>query len=101
MNFSIRSGKQYQAKATFFVVGSRVYQCPDVVLQLVKDGHEIANHTYTHPDIKRISSKELGEEVTKTQELIFASAGIYPQLFRPPGGHYNDSIVKVAKNKGL
>lgn len=93
--------KEYHAKATFFVVGSRVKKHPQVVRQLLDQQHEIANHTYTHPDLRRISSAKLREEVLATQEEIYKHTGLRPQLFRPPGGVYNESLVKVAKDAGF
>ncbi|KQL46147.1 chitooligosaccharide deacetylase [Brevibacillus choshinensis] len=93
--------KQYNAKATFFVVGSRVKSFPEVARQLAKEQHELANHTYSHPDVRRISNARLQTEMEKTQEIIYESTGIRPQLFRPPGGYYSDSVVNVAKREGF
>ncbi|RNB77968.1 polysaccharide deacetylase family protein [Brevibacillus panacihumi] len=92
--------KQYKAKATFFVVGSRVKAHPGVIQQLAKDKHELANHTYTHPDLRRISPGKLRDEVLATQQEIFNSTGIESHLFRPPGGYYSESLVNVAKETG-
>lgn len=92
--------KQYNAKATFFVVGSRVSQFPEIARQLSQAQHELANHTYSHPDMRRISSAKLKEEVIKTQETIFQTTGVNPQLFRPPGGYYSESVVNIAKQAG-
>ncbi|WNC14006.1 polysaccharide deacetylase family protein [Brevibacillus brevis] len=92
--------KQYDAKATFFVVGSRVKALPDIARQLVQDQHELANHTYSHPDVRRISDDRLLQEMEKTQEAIFTTTGVIPQLFRPPGGYYSDAVVHVAKKAG-
>ncbi|GED71345.1 polysaccharide deacetylase family sporulation protein PdaB [Brevibacillus reuszeri] len=92
--------KQYHAKATFFVVGSRVKANPEVARLLAKEEHELANHTYTHPDMRRISSKKLMDEVLKTQQTIYDTTGVRPQLFRPPGGYYSESVVNVAKQAG-
>lgn len=93
--------KQYQAKSTFFVVGNRVSQYPEIVKALANDKHEIANHTYNHPDIRRISSGRLLEEVQKTQETIYEATGIRPRLFRPPGGYYNQTVINTAKQAGF
>lgn len=92
--------KQYEAKATFFVVGSRVKAYPGVIQQLAKEKHELANHTYTHPDLRRISPDKLQEEVVATQQEIFRSTNIMTHLFRPPGGYYSESLVDVAKKSG-
>lgn len=93
--------KEYNAKATFFVVGSRVKAHPQVVRQLLEQQHELANHTYTHPDLRRISPAKLREEVLATQEEIYKHTGLRPHLFRPPGGVYNESLVHVAKETGF
>ncbi|MED1791973.1 polysaccharide deacetylase family protein [Brevibacillus nitrificans] len=93
--------KQYNAKGTFFVVGSRAQAFPEVVRQLASEQHELANHTYSHPDVRRISSERLQTEMEKTQEAIFQSTGIRPQLFRPPGGYYSDAVVNIAKKAGF
>lgn len=93
--------KEYDAKATFFVVGSRVKAHPQVVRQLLEQQHELANHTYTHPDLRSISPSKLQEEVMATQEEIYKHTGMRPHLFRPPGGVYNESLVQVAKDAGF
>ena len=93
--------KEYNAKATFFVVGSRVKAHPQVVRLLMEQQHELANHTYTHPDVRRISPANLREEVLATQEEIYKHTGLRPHLFRPPGGVYNESLVHVAKDAGF
>ncbi|MED1799638.1 polysaccharide deacetylase family protein [Brevibacillus porteri] len=93
--------KQYQAKSTFFVVGNRVSQYPEIVKSLVNDQHEIANHTYSHPDIRKLSANRLLEEVQKTQETIYSATGVRPTLFRPPGGYYDEKVVDTAKQAGF
>ncbi|MFC8684155.1 polysaccharide deacetylase family protein [Brevibacillus porteri] len=93
--------KQYQAKSTFFVVGNRVSQYPEIVKSLVNDQHEIANHTYSHPDIRKLSGNRLLEEVQKTQETIYSATGVRPTLFRPPGGYYDEKVVDTAKQAGF
>lgn len=93
--------KEYNAKATFFMVGSRVKQFPELARQLARENHELANHTYSHPDVRRISEERLQAEMEKTQETIYESTGIRPHLFRPPGGYYSDAVVNVAKRGGF
>ncbi|MGN7469432.1 polysaccharide deacetylase family protein [Brevibacillus sp. SAFN-007a] len=93
--------KKYGAKSTFFVVGSRVNQYPEVVRSLAQDQHEIANHTFNHPDIRKLTPERLRDEVEKTQETIFAATGVRPALFRPPGGYYSESVVRTAKQAGF
>lgn len=92
--------KQYHAKATFFVIGSRVLQYPDLARREAQEGHEIANHTYHHNRIKRLSPEELREEIEKTGSTIASVTGQIPHLFRPPGGYYDEIIVNTAKEAG-
>lgn len=93
--------KAYNAKATFFVVGSRVKQCPQVARQLVQEQHELANHTYSHPSIQGLSKQRLRDEIVRTQDTILKYTGVQPLLFRPPGGYYSEKIVEVAKQAGF
>jgi polysaccharide deacetylase family sporulation protein PdaB len=91
--------KENQAKATFFVIGARAQKYPKVVQREAREGHEVANHTNTHP-LKQLSRKDLQREVMDAQHSIFAATGIQPQVFRPPGGIYNETVVDVAKEAG-
>lgn len=93
--------KQYEAKATFFVVGSRVEQHPDIVSRERQEGHEIGNHSYTHPPFHNINGNKLSSELNQTQKAILDATGIKSVLFRPPGGSYNESIVRTSKDFGM
>ncbi|WP_391119666.1 polysaccharide deacetylase family protein [Psychrobacillus sp. L3] len=89
---------EYHAKATFFVIGERAESFPDLILQIGKDGHEIANHTYSHP--LKITPDKLKEELKKTNEIIHDITGTYPLFYRPVGGSYNDRIINTAIENG-
>lgn len=89
---------KYDAKATFFVIGERAEKYPDLILRLDNEGHEIANHTYTHPH--SITAKNLETELKKTNEVIHDITGTYPLLYRPVGGNYNDRIINTAVENG-
>ncbi|SDN37365.1 polysaccharide deacetylase family sporulation protein PdaB [Paenibacillus sp. yr247] len=90
--------KQYEAKATFFVVGNKVKLYPDVLLRTLNEGHEIANHTYSHAYLSK--KNNIKKEINKTEELIYATTGSRCQLFRPPGGFYNDRLVSIVRAEG-
>ncbi len=92
--------QQYHARATFFVIGSRVEQYPDLAKREVREGHEIANHTFHHSRIRKLSPEELREEIEKTGATIASVTGQTPHLFRPPGGYYDETIVNTAKEAG-
>lgn len=93
--------QQYNAKATFFVLGHRVDRYPEVVKAQAAAGHEIANHTYHHIYFNGRPSPDLiRKEVAQTADAIFNAAGIRPRLFRPPGGYYNETMVNTIKATG-
>lgn len=90
---------EYNAKATFFVIGKNAEKYPELVRLEKENGHEIGNHTYSHPEMRKISPEEFEQEITKTQEIIKEITGEYPVLFRPPGGYLSNSIVdKISSN---
>lgn len=94
--------KKYDAKATFFVVGRHIKRNPDLVKREIEEGHELGDHTYTHPYNFSISSKRMfTKEVNKTDKLI-RKVQPHPdvKLFRPPGGNLNERIVEYSKKKG-
>lgn len=87
----------YNAKATFFIVGENAEKKPELILRQYNEGHEIANHTYTHP--LKTTLPKLEVEIKKTNDLIYSITGYYPELFRPVEGQYTDSMVQsVVKN---
>lgn len=89
--------KQYQAKATFFVLGKRVAHYPQIAIREVNEGHEIANHTFDHHFLKNVSPEKLKEEIRQTQEVIFDVTEQIPRVFRPPGGFYDDALIDLAR----
>lgn len=76
--------KREGVKATFFLVGSRAELYPDLVRRIVREGHELGNHTYTHPNVALISDAQVRLELNATQRLIEAISGRSTTLFRPP-----------------
>nr|WP_235782028.1 polysaccharide deacetylase family protein [Paenibacillus senegalensis] len=92
---------QYGAKATFFVVGYRAEMYPEIILREAKEGHELANHTYSHPYFKKTTPPSVIEaEIKRTDEILRKITGDRPALFRPPGGFYNESLVSESKKSG-
>lgn len=90
--------KQYDAKATFFVIGERAEEYPEIVSQEIESGHEIANHTYSHRFFNRKTQQEKMEnEILKAEQVIYKVTGEKPELFRPPGGYYSERLVETTK----
>ncbi|HEY2421452.1 MAG TPA: polysaccharide deacetylase family protein [Neobacillus sp.] len=91
---------KYDAKATFFVAGNKGIRFPDILKREVKEGHEIANHTFHHIYNKNITSAKLTSELVETDKIIQKFTGFKPTLYRPVGGHYNDLIIHTAIKNG-
>lgn len=91
---------KYNVKTTFFVVGGWVDKFPESVKQLSDAGHEIMNHSNTHPHMTQISVEKMKEEVEKCDEKIKAITGVKPTLFRAPYGDYNNQVVQAMRETG-
>jgi cellulose synthase/poly-beta-1,6-N-acetylglucosamine synthase-like glycosyltransferase/peptidoglycan/xylan/chitin deacetylase (PgdA/CDA1 family)/spore germination protein YaaH len=76
--------KERQAPATFFVVGENAVRSPELLTRIVDEGHEIGNHTYSHPNIADVSEERLTLEVNVVQRLFESRLGRRSLLFRPP-----------------
>lgn len=93
---------KYNAKATFFVAGNKVKRLPAILKRQVKEGHEIANHTYNHIYDRNITSAKLTAELNQTDKIIKLITDYKPTLYRPVGGLYNNLIINTAiKNEKL
>ena len=89
--------EKYGVKATFFVIGENAERHPEKVKRIASLGHEIGNHTYSHPHLKKVSGTELGEEIQKASDVICKLTGKKPVLFRPPEGYCGADIAETAK----
>lgn len=78
--------KERNIKATFFLIGQNAAANPNVVRQILADGHEIGNHSWTHPQLSKLSDERVKGEISKTQEAIKDACGFVPTLLRPPYG---------------
>ena len=87
--------KKYDARATFFVVGSRVPSYKDVLKKAYKQGNEIATHTYNHADLTKLSAKKIKAELDDSAKVISDVIGCSFSALRPPGGNINDKMRKV------
>lgn len=94
--------KKHNAKATFFIVGHYLESAPELVKQMIADGHFVGNHTYHHPDMSSISSKEAFEKEMKDVESKFIeiTGTEIARFYRPPQGKYNAKNLEMAKEMG-
>lgn len=88
-------------KATFFVVGNRVNQYPDVIRRMVNEGHEIASHTYSHVDLSKSGGTAIRNQLDRTAGALQNIAGVNPTCLRPPYGSYNKTVQSICAEKGL
>lgn len=91
---------KYDVKTTFFLVKFWVENFPNRVEEIYKRGHEIGNHSATHPNMSQLSATQVAEELNSTGEEIFKITGKKPVVFRPPYGDYNDNLILEAKKNG-
>lgn len=91
---------EYNAKATFFLVGIWVDKYPELVQAIHDRGHEIGNHSDSHPYMTKISEAKMRQELDGMSDKIEALIGERPDLFRPPYGDYNNKVVTVTRDEG-
>lgn len=91
---------EYDAKATFFLVGIWVEKYPELVKEIAARGHEIGNHSAKHPHMTKISEEKMREELRVMDDELEALIGQRTKLFRPPYGDYNDKVVTVCRDAG-
>ena len=83
---------KYDARATFFMIGSRVQFYPHLAVEVRQAGHEIGNHTWTHPLLTKLSAEDITKEFESTEQAIVNAIGEHSTLFRPPYGAIDDSV---------
>jgi peptidoglycan/xylan/chitin deacetylase (PgdA/CDA1 family) len=88
-------------RATFFLCGRSVEQYPATVQSIVDAGHEIGNHSYSHPYLYFHSKREIEVEIDRTQEAIEKACGLRPRLFRPPYGARWFGLPAVLRERSL
>lgn len=91
---------QYNVKATFFLCGVWVKQYPEYVKEISKRGHEIGNHSLTHPHMARMDAIAIQKELRDLDDMLEELTGKRSTLFRAPFGEYNDTVIKAAREAG-
>jgi polysaccharide deacetylase family sporulation protein PdaB len=89
-----------QVRASFFLCGLWLEKYPEMVKAIARAGHEIGNHTYTHPHLNKMAKEEIARELLKTHRLIQELTGQTATLFRPPFGEYNNKVIETAAGCG-
>lgn len=91
---------RYDIKTTFFVVKFWVEDNPEMAREIVNRGHELGNHSATHPEMGNLSASAIEKEIMTTHEVIRETTGFTPNLFRPPFGHYSEHMLGVMESLG-
>lgn len=91
---------EYGVKTTFFVTGYWAETFPDHMRDIISRGHEIGNHTYTHPHLPDVSFNKVLREIVRTSDAVEAATGLRPTLFRPPYGETNQFIRAISRAAG-
>ena len=94
--------KKHNVKATFFLVGNYITSSPDLVKRMVDEGHNVANHTYNHPNMSKISTKEEFRKEIEDLENAFreVTGQELTKYYRPPQGKYSENNLKMAQELG-
>ena len=92
--------KEYDIKTTFFLVGMWVEKYPEDVKRILDAGHDIGNHSNTHPHMTQLSKEGIKDELMKAHEKVKNLTGYEMELFRPPFGDYDDKLVETARECG-
>jgi len=77
---------QHHIHVTFFVIGENVAQHPEILQRAVREGHEIGNHSWSHPNLAKMSDDAVRSQIKRTEEAITSAIGSRPVLLRPPYG---------------
>ena len=88
--------QQYDVKATFFDVGYLVQDYPAIVEAEYDQGHIVADHSWSHPDLTRMSIDGVHSQLSAAAQAIHSAIGVYPTFFRPPYGNYNADVIQQA-----
>jgi peptidoglycan/xylan/chitin deacetylase (PgdA/CDA1 family) len=87
--------------ATFFLIGRYVRQRPEIAREIVKAGHVVGNHTFTHPPLIFKSETEIRRQLSECRSALQDAIGEHSNLFRPPFGGRRPAVLRVARELGL
>jgi peptidoglycan/xylan/chitin deacetylase (PgdA/CDA1 family) len=92
---------EQDAKATFFLIGKYVRQRPEIARAILAAGHEIGNHTHSHPNLALVSAGRLRQELEDCSKALEDALGMKTVLFRPPFGGRRPNVLRTAREMGL
>ena len=92
---------RHNVKATFFVIGRYLKQRPDIARELVRAGHIVGNHTFSHPNLIFASARQTAMQLRDCEQALTDAVGEHSRLFRPPFGGRRPATLKIARALGL
>nr|BFE85761.1 hypothetical protein GCM10020093_083620 [Planobispora longispora] len=92
---------EHGARATFFAVGTNAAAQPDLLRRMSREGHLVANHTWSHRDLTSLPTSKIAYQLGRAQEAITRATGQAPTLMRPPYGATDEKVAEVAAEMGL
>ena len=92
--------REHDAKATFFMIGEQMDKYPDIAKAVFEAGHEIGNHTLTHPFLTKLAPEDIRKQLAETEERIVRITGSKPVTFRPPFFDFDDKVAAEVKAFG-
>ena len=92
--------KEADIKATFFIVGQWAEKYPEAVKMMAQDGHDIANHSYSHLRMGSLDRAKISSEIKQCNKSLELLSGVKCDLFRAPYGDYNNSLIVEARQQG-
>jgi len=92
---------QHGAKATFFLIGSKVSSQANVVRSIHARGHQLGNHSWSHPELPKLPVDQIAGEVDRTNEAIRQATGVTPAILRPPYGAVNGAVLEQLRLRGM
>lgn len=91
---------EYGVKTTFFLVDIWTQKYPELAKEIAARGHEIGNHSTSHPEMSKLSAGQISQELQTMSDHLEAVTGTRPRLFRPPYGDYDNEVVLTARQEG-
>lgn len=89
-----------QVKATFFLCGYWVEDYPEEVKKIAEAGHDLGNHSATHPHMSQLSAEQIAGELQNCHQAVQELTGVEMELFRPPFGEYDNHVIETAEENG-
>ncbi len=99
-DFILETLEKYDIKATFFLCGFWAKEYPDMVKRINDAGHEIGNHSASHPHMNKLSSDQILAELKEYDDFLESIINKRSKLFRAPYGEYNDNVIKTVRGAG-